>query len=450
MGKRPDINEMATAPLGKLFFRMAVPLVISQLIMIANNMLDRMYVGHIEGCGGDSLTAVGLAVGIMLIPTAVASLISGGSPLLSIYLGKQEMEKAHRLVGSSLSFLLVVPTVFTLFVVIFAEPILVLSGSSPTIMPYAKEYLLIDALSIVPLTLCLGLMNYIGAQGLTKLVMLYMGAAVAINMVLDPLFIFGFGWGVGGAAWATVVSAVVPAIMVIKELCNPNNVICLQPKYLKPDWHLLSSCIALGFSPFLAILCESATTIVYNSSMLRFGNDDTVGTMTVYFFILQLYMFIALGISMGMQPIIGYCFGQRNFTRVKQCARMLIVVSLISGIIAWLVLMLFPSQVSSIFTEDRSLAQFMASKMHLFFALVCFSGVTYACTNLLRFLERKTESILIVLIRRVALTIPLVLILPELGCMDPVDAILVTGPIIDGACVIISMLFIYNVLKRLA
>lgn len=448
MGKRPDINEMATAPLGKLFFRMAVPLVISQLIMIANNMLDRMYVGHIEGCGGDSLTAVGLAVGIMLIPTAVASLISGGSPLLSIYLGKQEMEKGHRLVGSSLTFLLVVPTLFTLFVFIFAEPILVLSGSSPTIMPYAKEYLLIDALSIVPLTLCLGLMNYIGAQGLTKLVMLYMGAAVAINMVLDPLFIFGFGWGVGGAAWATVASVAIPAILVIKELFNPNNVICLQPKYLKPDWHLLCSCITLGFAPFLAILCESLTAIAYNNTLQRFGGDLAVGSMAVYTVIQNLSMSLAMGLCFGMQPIISYSFGQGNMPRVKACIKMLIQACGVSSIIIWAVIMVFPEFLTSLFSEDEHIISYASSNMRLFFCGLLLSGATYACSNIFRFLGQKGLAISFFIIRRLVLTIPLVLIVPSLRIADPVTSIFATSPFVEVISIVVALSFTYYILKK--
>lgn len=448
MGKRLDIADMASAPLGKLFLKMAIPTVISQLIMIVNNALDRMYVGHIKGCGGESLTAVGVAVGVMLVPTAIASLISGGSPLLSIYLGKQETEKAHRLVGSSLTFLFASSVVFSIIVALFAEQLLVFSGTGPNIMPYAKTYLLIDTLSIVPLTVSLGMMNFIGGQGLTKNVMYYMGASVSINMLLDPLFIYGFDWGVGGAAWATVISTVVPAIMIVRELYNPKDVICLKRKYLKPDWRLLGECIVLGAAPCLAILCESATTVVYNSNVLRYGDDVAVGSMTVYFLILQLYMYIALGISMGMQPIIGYSLGQRNFARVRQCARMLITVSAISSIIVWLVLMIFPSQISTIFTKDVRIAEFTASNMRLFFSLVCFSGITYACTNMLRFLGRKTESTLFVIIRRVVLTIPLVIFLPRLGLMKPLDAIFATGPIVDVACAVISVMLIYSVLKK--
>lgn len=448
MNKKPDIEELATAPVTRLFAKMVLPAVISQVILLVNNMLDRMYVGHIDGCGAESLTAVGVCAPLLIVPTAVASLIAGGSPLMTIFLGQKETEKAHRLVGSSLSFILLATTLLTVCMYAFSSQLLVLSGTSTDIMPFASSYFRIAALAIIPTNIIVAMYNFIGGQGLTRRAMFFMATAVIGNMILDPIFIFALGWGIAGAAAATVISSVVPAVLVVRELLQPDNAISLRREHIRIDWRILGSCLALGFSPFLSIVCEALTSIAYNNSLQRYGGDMAVGSMAVYSIIMHMYVSLAMGLCLGMQPIISYSFGQANISRVKECVKILILACGVSSIIIWAMIMAFPEFLIRLFAEDENIISYASSNIRLFFFGLLLAGATYACTNIFRFLGRKGLAISFFVIRRLVLTIPLVLIVPSLGIADPVTSIFATSPIVEVFCIVIALSFTYYILKN--
>ena len=195
MAQRQDMSHLGTEPIPTLFRRMAIPAIIGQLAILANNFLDRMYVGHIEGWGGESLTAIGLSSPILLFTTAIASLMAGGSPWVAILLGEQKVEQAHRMVGTSLTFLCSISLLLAIAIGLFQEELLAGCGTSPEIMPYAKIYLGIITWGILPTNLTIGMAQFLTGQGMTKLGMRIIGTSVLLNLLLDPLFIFGFGWG---------------------------------------------------------------------------------------------------------------------------------------------------------------------------------------------------------------------------------------------------------------
>ena len=324
MAQRQDMSHLGTEPIPTLFRRMAIPAIIGQLAILANNFLDRMYVGHIEGWGGESLTAIGLSTPILLFTTAIASLMAGGSPWVAILLGEQKVEQAHRMVGTSLTFLCSISLLLAIAIGLFQEELLAGCGTSPEIMPYAKIYLGIITWGILPTNLTIGMAQFLTGQGMTKLGMRIIGTSVLLNLLLDPLFIFGFGWGLRGAALATTLSMTVSALQVVRHLFFSRHPIQLTTAHLGIDRQWLGVCLGMGFAPFLAMACEALVGLLYNASLSTYGGDVAVGAMAVYYVIGHIIAYLIMGLSMAMQPMISYNFGMRSFERVRQCTHLLI------------------------------------------------------------------------------------------------------------------------------
>jgi len=449
MNSHKEVESLGSGPVGKLFFRLALPAIFSHFIVLAKNMLDRLFVGHIAECGGDSLTAIGVVTPIILFSTTIAVIVAGGAPLMSIFLGQREEDKAHHVVGSGLAFIVVVSLAFAIVVRLFAKDILYFVGSSPTIYPYAESYLTIVVWGFLPVNLMVGLCNFLTGQGLIRRVMRLMALSVVLNMVLDPILIFGLDMGIRGAALANAISMVPSSLLLLRELFGKGNPIELKWQHLWPQWKLLGSCLALGFSPYLSLLCDTFACTLYNRSLLSYGGDAAVGAMAIYYLIYQLFYNLFLGLSVGMMPIITYSFGQGNIGRVQQCARLLFCSSFVISISLWLILMIFPSAISHVFTNDTELATYTAQYIRRYFFCSWLLGGCLAGINILRFLRQVKRSILLVVYQKILLTIPLLLLLPRLWRTDPVASIFSTTPIVDTLTAMMAIILTINVIRKL-
>lgn len=446
---KSDMARLGTEPIGKLFRSMAVPAVMGQLAVLANNFIDRLYVGHIGDCGGESLTAVGVSTPILMISLALATMVMGGTPLMSIFLGEGNREKAHRVVGSSLTFLIVTSIILTAVIYAFMPALLTACGTSADIMPYAKSYLALSTIGLLPSNVTIGMVLFISGQGLVKRSTMIIGTSVVANMILDPILIFALGMGVGGAALSTSISSTVAALFLLHELFLKDNAIRLELRHLRIDWRLLGMCLSMSFQQFLAIMCESAVGILYNSSLARYGGDDAVGAMAVFYIINQIMMYLIIGLCFGMQPIISYNYGSRNFLRVKECARMLTLSCLGACAVTWIIVIGFPGAVSGIFTDDAAVASYAAAHIRVFFAAMVLAAIPYACGNILRFVRHVKEGIWLVVFRRILVSIPVILVLPRLGLTDPVTAIFVSAPVIDVVSSIVMLYFIFKTIHNI-
>ncbi len=450
MNSQEEVESLGSGPVGKLFFRLALPAIFSQFIVLAKNLLDRLFVGHIAECGGDSLTAIGVVTPIILFSTTIAVIIAGGAPLMSIFLGQCENEKAHHVVGSSLTFIVVASLTFAVVVRLFAEDILYFVGSSPTIYPYAESYLTIVVWGFLPVNLMVGLCNFLTGQGLIRRVMRLMTLSVVLNMVLDPILIFGLDMGIRGAAWANALSMIPSSLLLLRELAGRRgNTITLKRQHLLPHWKLLGSCLALGFSPYLALLCDTFACTLYNRSLLSYGGDTAVGAMAIFYLLYQIFYNLFLGLAVGMMPIITYSFGQGNIGRVEQCARLLFRSSFVMSISIWLILMIFPSVISHLFTNDAELAAYTAHYIRRYFSCGWLLGGCLAGINILRFLRQVKRSILLVVFQKILLTIPLLLLLPRLWRTDPVASIFSVTPTVDTLTAIVAIVLAINVIRKL-
>ena len=311
-------KELASAPLGSLMLSMAVPSIIAQIINILYNIIDRIYIGHIPGVGAAALTGVGLTFPIITFISAFSAFVgSGGAPLSSIWLGKGDRDHAEKILGNSVTLLILFTVILMVVFYVFKTPFLYAFGASDSTIGYASDYIVIYLVGTIFVQLALGLNTYITAQNQPKIAMMTIIIGAALNILLDPLFIFVFKWGVQGAAAATVISQAVSAAWTLKFLISDKASMRIRLSNLKPDFKIIGRICSLGISPFIMRSTESLISIVMNRGLSIYGGDLYVGSLTIMQSVMQLMSAPLGGFTQGVQPIISYNFGAGLFDRVR-------------------------------------------------------------------------------------------------------------------------------------
>ena len=423
-------QQLATAPVGKLMLKMAAPAVMAQFINVLYNVVDRIYIGHISGTGGLALTGVGVTFSIIMLISAFAAFAGmGGAPLASIQLGAGNREKAERILGNSCSMLLVLSVVLTAFFLAFNRPLLYLFGASDQTIGYAMDYITIYVCGTVFVQLALGLNTFISAQGRPGIAMCSVLIGAVINIVLDPILIFGLNMGVQGAAVATVFSQACSAAWTVYFLCSKQSSIRIRPQYLRPSAKVMGSIAALGVAPFIMQSTESLVTITLNSGLQRYGGDLYVGSMTVLQSVMQMLTMPMQGITQGVQPIMSYNYGARNYHRVRRTFWLLLRTTLSITTVCCLVVVCLPGVFARIFTPDAQLIELVKQVMPIFFAGIWAFGCQMACQSLFMGLGQAKISLFLALLRKVILLVPLAVVLPLIT--HSVLSIYVAEPIAD-------------------
>ena len=286
-----DRKFLGQEKIGSLLFKLALPTVVAQLVNMLYNIVDRIYIGHIEGTGALALTGVGVCLPLILIVSAFAALISsGGGPRASIMMGHNDYDRAERILGNSFVMQMIISVVITVILLLFNEDILLLFGASENTIGYATTYMNIYALGTVFVQLTLGMNSFITAQGFAKTSMLSVIIGALINIILDPVFIFVFDMGVAGAAIATVLSQAASTIWVLSFLSGKKTSLRLRKRHLRLDYSICVSVLSLGLASFIMQASESVINICFNSNLLRYGGDLAVGAMTILSSVMQFAM----------------------------------------------------------------------------------------------------------------------------------------------------------------
>jgi len=436
-------SELGTKSISKLLFGMAGAAITAQIINLWYNMVDRMYIGHIPDVGAAALTGVGVTMPIIMVISAFAALVSmGGAPRSSIMMGKGDKDTAEKILGNCTTALVFISVILTAVVLIFGEKMLMTFGASKNTIGYALDYLNIYACGTLFVQLALGLNAFITGQGFAKASMLTVLVGAILNIVLDPIFIFGFNMGVKGAALATIISQGVSALWVIKFLTENKTFLKIKKKYLKIDFKVLLPCIALGLAPFVMQSTESILTISFNTSLLKYGGDSAVGAMTILSSVMQFSMLPLVGLTQGATPIISFNYGAGNGTRVKEAFLLLLKLSLIYSIVLWAIAMISPQVFVGIFTKDAELINTSIKAMRIYLAASLLLGIQISCQQTFIALGNSKASVFLAVLRKIILLIPLIYILP-LFLENKVDAVFLAEPVADIIAVTItSMMFI--------
>lgn len=438
-------EKLGTAPLGRLMLSLALPTVLAQLINVLYNVVDRIYIGHMQGDGNLALTGVGVTLPIITLIAAFSAFAgAGGAPLAAIELGKKDERKASLIMGNSAWLLVFFSIVLTIGFLIFKVPILYAFGASSKTIAYANEYITIYLLGTIFVQLALGLNAFISGQGAAKAAMLSVLIGAVINIVLDPIFIFALHLGVRGAALATVISQFVSAVWVVSFLKSKRSVLYL--KLVRPDKSLILKIAALGIAPFVMQSTESLVTITFNTGLQRYGGDLYVGSMSILMSIMQLIVIPVNGITQGVQPIVSYNYGAGNRLRVKETVIRLVSVCLLGTLILAGIAIFCPSIYASMFTNDAELVALTCRIMPIFFLGIAIFGIQAACQSTFLALGQAKVSLFIATLRKIILLIPLALILPKfLG----VKGIYVAEPVSDVISVIVTSVLCVITLKRI-
>ena len=400
-------------PLGGLLFKLALPTITAQLINMFYNVVDRVYIGHMADVGDLALTGVGVCMPLIMIISAFAALVSGGgAPRASIFMGQGDRELAEQTMTSCFSLQCIISVVLTALLLVFHRPILLTFGASENTVEYACRYMQIYSLGTIFVQLTLGMNAYITAQGFAKIGMLTVIIGALANIVLDPLFIFGFNMGVGGAALATVISQAISCIWVIAFLCGRKSILHLDLRKLRIESSLVLPCIALGSAHFIMQASESVISVCFNSSLLAYGGDVAVGAMTILTSVMQFAMLPLQGLAQGAQPIISYNYGAKKKERVKGIFRLLLCTSLIYSVAVWAMVMLFPRGFASIFTSDVTLLDFTERALRIYCAVLGIFGIQIACQMTFVSLGKAGSSMIVAIMRKFVLLLPLIYIVP--------------------------------------
>lgn len=438
-------EKLGTAPLGRMMLSLALPTVLAQLINVLYNVVDRIYIGHMQGDGNLALTGVGVTLPIITLIAAFSAFAgAGGAPLAAIELGKKDERKASLIMGNSAWLLVFFSIVLTIGFLIFKIPILYAFGASSKTIAYANDYITIYLLGTIFVQLALGLNAFISGQGAAKAAMLSVLIGAVINIVLDPIFIFALHFGVRGAALATVISQFVSAVWVVSFLKSKRSVLYL--KLVRPDKSLILKIAALGIAPFVMQSTESLVTITFNTGLQRYGGDLYVGSMSILMSIMQLIVIPVNGITQGVQPIVSYNYGAGNRLRVKETVIRLVSVCLLGTLILAGVAIFCPGIYASMFTNDAELVALTCRIMPIFFLGIAIFGIQAACQSTFLALGQAKVSLFIATLRKIILLIPLALILPKfLG----VKGIYIAEPVSDVISVIVTSVLCVITLKRI-
>ncbi len=409
-------NDFSQGRVWRNIVSQAIPLTLAEFVHLLYNIVDRIYIGHMEGVGNMALTGVGITFPIVTLIAAFTALFGkGGTPLFSIARGAKEDEKAEKIMGNVFSLLFMSSLVLFLGCYLFRKPILYLFGASDQSYVYANQYLKIYLLGTPFAMLTTGMNGFISAQGFPKIGMLTTILGAILNLILDPIFIFGLHMGVGGAALATVISQVVSAIWVIAFLTSKKALLTIKRENFKLDASMAKEIVGLGTAGFIVQATNCLVQIVCNVTLQNFGGDLYVGVMTVLNSVREILGLPVSGITSGAQPVLGYNYGAKRNDRVKEGIRFTALIGTVYTVMAWIVIMIIPKTLFQIFTNDVSVIEKGPKALNIYFFGFFFMSFQFAGQTVFQALGKAKQAVFFSLLRKVFIVVPLTLLLPYIG-----------------------------------
>lgn len=446
-----DKDFLGREPIGRLLLKLAFPTVAAQVINMLYNIVDRIYIGHISDIGAMALTGVGVCMPLIMIVSAFAALVAyGGAPRASIFMGRKDTDSAEKTLGNCFIVQIAISIVLTAALLIWNRDFLMAFGASENTIEYSVRYMNVYAIGTLFVQLTLGMNAFITAQGFAKTGMLSVLIGAVANIILDPIFIFGFNMDVQGAALATIISQALSCAWVLAFLFGKRTMLKIKRKNLFLEAKIILPCLALGLSVFIMQASESVISVCFNSSLLRYGGDIAVGAMTILTSVMQFAMLPLQGLGQGAQPIISYNYGARNVGRVKAAFRLLLKTSVLYAVALWGLVMIFPQLFAAMFTSDAELMEFTKTVLRIYMASMFLFGIQMACQMTFNSLGRAKESIIVAVMRKFILLIPLIYIMPAVWSSNQTMAVYLAEPIADALAVTFTaVLFAFQFKKAL-
>ena len=431
-----DKDFLGKEPVGKLLLKLALPTVTAQIINMLYNIVDRIYIGHIPEIGEAALTGVGVCMPLIMIVTAFSAFAAyGGAPRASIYMGQGDHDSAEKTLGNCFAVQFIISVLLTAALLLWNRDFLMAFGASDKTIGYGVEYMNIYAIGTIFVQMTLGMNAFITAQGFARTGMFSVLIGAVANIVLDPIFIFGFNMGVAGAAWATIISQAMSCAWVLLFLCGKKTHLRLRVKYMRLNRKIVLPSLALGLSSFIMQASESIISICFNSSLQSYGGDIAVGAMTILTSVMQFAMLPLQGLTQGGQPIISYNYGAMQAQRVKKAFRLQTIACFTYSSLLWAAVELCPSSFVAIFTNEPQLSEITVWALRIYMAAVLLMGIQVSCQQTFIAFGNSKISAFLAVFRKIIVLIPLIFILPQF-MQDDVFAVFLAEPIADTIAVI--------------
>jgi putative MATE family efflux protein len=410
----PAKHDFSQGKMWKNILNQAIPLTIAQAVQVLYNVVDRIYLGHLPGASGLALTGVGLIFPIVALITACGNLFStGGMPLCSMARGAGNRDRAEKIMNNTLSMLIFTALILTAAGYAFRKPVLYLFGASDETYPYADAYLTIYLAGTVCAMISTGMNGFINAQGFPRVGMLTIILGAALNVVLDPVFIFALDMGVRGAALATIISQCVSCLWVLRFLTGSRAILRLKFSMMRPERKLLKEIIPLGIPGFIMSGTNCLVQVACNATLKLYGGDTYIGIMTVINSVREIFCLPVMGLTQGAQPVISFNYGAKEYRRVRSGISFITILGAVFTAICWALVLMFPETLLRLFTSDETLVTLGVSAMHIYFFGFVFMPLQFGGQTTFTALGKAKQAVFFSLLRKAFIVFPLTLLLPR-------------------------------------
>lgn len=441
-------NELGTQSILKLLIKFSIPAIIGMIVNMLYNIVDRIYIGNIPDVGGLAITGVGITMPVTQIITGFGMLLGIGTCAnISMAFGKGKKDEAEKILGNGFTGIVITSILIAILGNIFASQILMLFGASEQTLPYALDYMRPLFWGTLFNIFTFSLNNSIRSDGNPQISMYTMIIGAAINIVLDPIFIFNLELGIKGAAYATVISQCIAGLWVLFYFTkSKKSSIKLTRQSIKLDAGIMKQILLVGMAPFCMQITSSIVSVISNKSLMTYGGDLAIGAMAIITSISTIFVMPLFGINQGAQPIIGYNYGAKQYERVKQTYKYSLIAAIVILLISATFIQLYPEVAVNMFNNDPELTDITVKGMKLFLFAIPLVGVQMTASNYYQAIGKSKKAMIISLSRQLIFFIPAILILPN---MFELKGVWLAGPVADVASVIISTIAIVLEMRQL-
>ena len=442
-------NRLGTDPIPKLFWVMSVPMVLQQLVLLLNNIIDRIWVAHIPDVGEAAFTATGVCAPIVYLIIGLSELVGMGiAPHVGFLLGKGERRKTELKLGTFFVFNLLMALVVTLLVEWQCMPLITFFGGSEQTTELSEIYLRISTPGNAICVMSEGLAPFLLAQGRSTEASVVLAAGVVLNMLLDPLLIFGFDMGIAGAAWATTIAESIAAVLAVVFLCRKGDIRLHLWAIRQMDWRLMLPCLALGVTPMIMILAESLQLGLYNQTLSSMVGDVGVGTMALVCTLYDFFYFPVFGMAYGVQSVISYNIGASQWNRVSATVKLLLQSTLVWSVLVWVVMMAMPEPVVRLVLDEGDMTDYAVPMVRLSFIVYFAATLQFALQSILQAMERPVTTFWLSMLRSVILFLPLLWLLPRMFPQYADTSVFLVRPVVDVVAAVVTAVIVIKVFKK--
>ncbi|MEC2070747.1 MATE family efflux transporter [Alkalihalophilus marmarensis] len=440
MKEKMQSDKLGTESIPKLLRDLSIPAMIGMFVMALYNVVDTIFISY--GVGIEAVAGVTIAFPVMMIIMAVSAAMGiGGASVISRRLGEKRGDEANQVFGNIISIILLISIIGVIASFTFLEPMLVLFGASPDILPYAVEYMFPIMLGTFFFSFAFATNNIVRSEGNAKFAMNTMIIPAVLNIILDPIFIFGLNMGVQGAAVATVISQAAVTVVILRYYLTGQSSLSLAWEDLKIKWSIVKEVVSVGMPAFVQQASGSIMMIAINTMLIQYGSDLYVGIFGIIQRILMFAVMPIIGVMQGMMPIVGYNYGAKQFERMRETIWLTLKVVVISSVVIFLSMMIFPAWFMRIFTADPEVIEAGASAMRILFLTFFVVGVQVVAGGLYQALGKPKPALILSLSRQILFLIPLVLILPR---FFGVSGVWIAFPIADVLSFVLASALLYK------